>query len=291
MPYPAAPGRRMALDADGTIGFNMYVAGSVPNYTSGWEQQTLTEMVRRQKITDGDANAYVGGSDDGRRGFGYIFPEPRDLDGVWVRFYESGNNINSQGRLVSSVDSTDGISGTWVEESPDMPSVSSAASSFREQIFPLAALGVRCIEVDNANDDSNCRGINFHVYGSIAAGATPDRLLFIDELTGLEFSGPVDFGDVPRGSISTRQFRVRNNSATQTASTISLAFEDILMGQAAAWLSVAEGAGSYSSPLLLSAPLAPGATSDLLTLRQSVAGGVVLGPQAPRMRTSGVTWS
>ncbi|MCH7473667.1 MAG: hypothetical protein IIA27_03255, partial [Gemmatimonadetes bacterium] len=137
------------------------------------------------------------------------------------------------------------------------------------------------------------------VYGLISSGETPDRILFLDEATGLEFgtggSTPdiMDFGDRPRGSIIDHEFRLRNNSTVAgnnlTATTIVLTRE-AQHGDMDMWMTYdLDGGGFMTTETVTS--LAPETNSALLTMRLDVDDAAVLFVWAARTRVAVTTWA
>jgi hypothetical protein len=110
---------------------------------------------------------------------------------------------------------------------------------------------------------------HFDIYGAIASGETPDRLLFIADATGTEYGAPQDYGDRPRGSAVDVDIRIKNNSGTLQANTI-----DVTRGRtetappdASSWYTLDNGGGFGASFQVAS--LGSGA-SDTFTLRQNI---------------------
>jgi hypothetical protein len=125
-----------------------------------------------------------------------------------------------------------------------------------------------------------------HLYGAKAAGQTPDDLIFIDHDTtpGVEFTAPEDFGDRPLGTTVTRQFRVKNASATKTASTISVACNDddfAISTDGTTWVVT-----------INIASLAPGAESSTMYVRNTTPNpGALLGPRFARLVALVGSWA
>jgi hypothetical protein len=109
---------------------------------------------------------------------------------------------------------------------------------------------------------------SLEVYGVIAAGQTPDRVLFINDDTGLEYIIPQDYGDIPRGSARDITVRTKNNSGTKTANSIDISRQNLEAGQdSSGWYTMDNGAG-FSSGFTITS-LGAGA-EDSWTLRQNI---------------------
>ena len=202
----------------------------------------------------------------------FIFPELRDIDGTYLL----GENWNSAG-LLHSADTTNGLDGTWTLQSSVVATISNVVSAvdmipdYREGIYSWAVSSKRAIQAWYSNSsglDRNCI-YGFEVYGEIASGETPDRLLFIDDETGLEYGVPQDWGNRPRGAAADKDIRVKNNSGTLTANTITIARGRTSTEEpdCSTWYTMDNGSGFGSSVSITS--LAAG-VSDTWTLRQII---------------------
>lgn len=290
--YPNTPGRRMGLDQDGSVLLK-------------WGPDTTNRLViegnatNRDNLNDEEGgtgsstawNAAVSGVNHGGRiMFAWIFPELRDLDGVFIARADGlGLTV-----LESSANTTTGADGTWTTEVANMPDHSTVRPTYRQSIQALGSSGKRGLRVTYLyngglwGDDQGLQA--FHIYGEIAAGETPDRLIFIDETTGLEFTGPVDFAEVPRGSSEDFEWRIRNISAAETANTINYAAEDLYLGSGGWYTHTTPGGAVFSASQSL-ASLAPATTSGLITTRRVTPGGEDLGTHAGRIYLDVDSWT
>jgi hypothetical protein len=310
--YPDAPFRRMAYDADGTIVWWARPDATNNNW-SAINTTTIVEWTTTQKQNSNNEGAQFAVSwehrpgDIGTRFFAWIFPEPRDIYGYYM-FMRSTNGVGLDKvmQLQTSTDSTNGVSGTWtthIVEEDLTANLWHAGSNYsnstayriaiRNQYIPDVRVYRFIIYQVYGLARDPVRVDGSHIYGEIAAGQTPDRLLFIDELTGLEFDAPIDWGDVPRGTTLERDIRIRNNSSTLTAADNDLNFE-ALSGLSDTWHSIKDGGGSFG-PTLNIASIAPGATypaaGDPLTVRLMVAMDEQLSLQASRLRLFTNSWT
>ncbi len=289
--YADVPGARMGLDADGSIllaaelAVGVFTVGMSPR--TEWDVPTQTEKdnVNNEDRLDDWALA---GNDFLTC---MIFPEKRDVDGVFF-----GSPSVTQGGSDYSTDTTNGVDGSWTTLAY-VPASWNDDQQYRTGINAQSLTGVRSVRWFNGATSQDVAAI--HVYGLISSGETPDRILFLDEDTGLEFgtggSTPdiMDFGDRPRGSIIDHEFRVRNNSTVAgnnlTATTIVLTRE-AQHGDMDMWMTYdLDGGGFMTSETVTS--LAPETNSALLTMRLDIDDAAVLFVWAARTRVAVTTWA
>lgn len=288
--YNDAPGARMALDADGSIGF--YQISSSATFGVGdppaaaWNEMTSAERIKMNNEDASDDITLSGGD----YWAGWLFPELRDIDGVFF----ASDNVSGGGSDYST-NTTNAVDGTWTTMS--YVGIQWIADDlYRDNIDAQSLTGVRCVRAFNTSTGADIRGL--HVYGSIASGETPDRLLFLDESSGLEFgqsTAPeiMDFEDRPRGSIIDFEWRLRNNSAVAgnnlTANTITINRE-ALTGVMDTWMTYDEGGGGFMTSESITS-LAPETNSALLTTRLDVADAASLFVWAARTKVAVASWS
>lgn len=250
--YSDVPGPRMAYDRDGTISlYGMSQSESVAT-PGGVNDLTLLN----NESFDGVGSRY----------WTYlIFPQLRDIVGYAIHTSSGDRGIHT------STNTTTGLDGTWtsrgsystVGTTPQMRSISTVNWT-----------GVKAIKVyaDSGAYTWNAVSHNLiHLYGTISAGQTPDRLriwhpTLDQEVTGAYF----DWGDIQRNGASiTKTFRIKNNSAALTANSIVLSSEaltDTTPTNAGQHTFAPDGV-TFSSPLNIG-NLAPGAISSEITVRR-----------------------
>jgi len=273
----------MAMDADGTI-WARYGLGQP---VTEWPSANVTEL-----SDEDDNNLSVRGwaNGQGTAQFVWIFPELREIDGFYGRY-----NNPTISLVETSVDTTNGKDGTWVQAIADYDDSSGIDTfdSYRDEITSLAISSQRAIRARGGVDNSGSETLlvqSWHMYGEISAGETPDRLLWIDEITGLEFTLPLDYGDVPRGSARDRLTRLKNNSGSLTATTLQITAEDLFRGSGA-WYTFDVGGGGFQSTNSDIASLGAGATSGLITIRQIIPDSEILGVHAGRAYVNVDSWA
>ncbi len=288
--YNDAPGARMGWDADGSIllsasvNTGTFTVGQSPG--APWAEASLAN---RQNVNNEDASDdwALSGNDFLAA---LIFPELRDIDGVFF-----ASPTLQTGGSDFSVDTTNAIDGAWTTMSYvgfdwDLD------EEYRDNIDGQSLTGVRCVRFFNSATSIDLSAM--HIYGSIASGETPDRIIFLDEASGLEFgqsTAPeiMDFGDRPRGSIIDHEFRLRNNSTVAgnnlTATTIVLTRE-ALEGVMDTWMTYDEAGGGFMTSETVTS-LAPETNSGLLTLRLDVDPAAQLFVWAARTKVAVTTWA
>lgn len=222
-----------------------------------------------------------------------LFPELREFDGIFIH--------QAQPRAVevlSSGDTTNGIDGSWTTQIANYDQSSKGQTSvyddYRDEITSAAASNIRGIWLDgdftNPAGDDNYWLHAIHVYGEIAAGETPDRLLWVDNSTGSEFGLPVDYGDIPRGSAEDTEVLLRNNSGSLTAASVQITGEALYLNSGS-WYTFKESGGSFQSTLPLSSSIGAGSDSPVLTIRRITPDTETLGLHAGRAQASVGSWS
>lgn len=289
--YNDAPAARMAVSGDGSIGLmaeadgTSFVVGRPPR--SPWLNLSQASM---DMLDSEDASDNIFGNWLDTESC-IIFPEKRDIDGLFLAW----DQIQGGGTS-TSVDTTNGVDGTWVDQSYT-GFVWSADDEYRDNIQAFSLTGIRSVRHYNTANQPDWAA--FHCYGTFASGETPDRIIFLDEGTGLEFgsggSTPdiMDFGDRPRGSIFDHEFRVRNNSTVAgnnlTATTIVLTSE-VREGVMNTWMTYNEAGGAFSASETVTS-LAPETNSALLVMRLDIADAAQLFVWAARTKVAVTTWA
>ena len=289
--YPDVPGHRMAYDLDGT---QVYEVSNSANVT----------QVSAANLANGNAetgtNLY-GFTTNSNRRFAMIFPEKRDVVGVYVQgSFNASTGQSSLYPFESSVDTTNGIDGTWVQVLPGATSalgylVVGAAGAYRNNITAVSCPGVKALRfgaTTSGSAEAHYLDI-FHVYGSLTAGENPDRLELwhptLDQRVGAAY---FDWGDARRGTSATRTFRVKNLSSTLTANNIVVslsALTDTTPSNLSQHSLSADGItfGSTAS----AGTLAPGGISQVLTIKRDTNGSAVLSLWALRIKAAAASWS
>lgn len=288
--YPTPPNHRMAYDRDGSQAFDFQTGTggqALHNYSTAQMQQLNQEAVAQISGSDTAGGTF---HNYGTTCVGVVFPELRD---VYAYFYSETTTNAIAGNFQYSTNTTNGQDGTWTNAQALTAIQSPAGDSWRTGIQTLTtsisgAKGVR-VAYTNANDVLQYQ---FHLYGMPSSGQNPDSLRIWQPVTNAEVTTVFDFGDIARGAAATQQFRVHNQSATKTASTITVSMEALtdaspsLIGQYQLSTDNVTFANSISIP-----NLGPGATSAVLYAKDTVAAGAQTGPWAARIVAAAGTFA
>lgn len=274
----------MAYDADGTVVISAKPIASPMVEVAG----AVTVLMNDESNTNN--GSLTGGTSGGlERRLAWVFPELREFDGFFGSSLQgSANRLLT---LASSGDTTNGVDGTWTTRLADVATgcgnSTTTYDNYRDEIFSVAVGNVRgvrlLVQVDQNQFQSG------HIYGEISPGETPDRLLWIDNTTGLEFNLPIDYGDIPRGSAEDRELKLKNNSASLTAASVQITAEALYLASGA-WYTFSEGA-AFQSTLALAASIGAGASTSTITIRRDTPDSETVGLHAARVYTAVGTWS
>ncbi len=263
--YPDVPAPRMAIDRDGTILVNVDIAASTATQIAGSNIATMNNESSNTYRFSGNNFSYT-------YGLTLIFPQLRTLTGILVQSSESIPTLQW------SPDTTNGLDGVWNTTTPPA-TTGYNKENMRNNIVSLALSGVKAIRLyksETAFGNANvCDIYCWHLYGNIESGQSPDRLRMwhptldepLDDNTSAD-GAFLDFGDVARSTSQDRAFRIKNNSATMTANSISVSI-DVPTDTAptvASQHTLSDG-GAFASSINIG-NLAPGATSSVITIRR-----------------------
>lgn len=272
--YPDSPGRKMNTAEDGTLlhRFQSTNAGTPDRADGPLTEYTATATHDALGAHGSTDIANLGaGSSAGTYGLGFIFPELRDVDGTWAHITP---DPATSGGLLHSADTTNILDGSWTAQSTVLATIfnkigGSGLPSYRDDVYSWTVTSKRGIQIF-----WNVSGIGagfwrgFEIYGEIASGETPDRIIMLDDDTGLEYAIPQDYGDRPRGSAIDKSMRLKNNSGTKQANTIDVARGVIeTVGDSSSWYTFDNGGGFGASFQVSS--LGAGA-SDTFVVRQNI---------------------
>lgn len=283
MPYPAPVGYRMPYDKDGTAGF--YILNGI-----------ITTLTPSQMIAWNDESVGLGFSTsiNPPQYIGLIFPELRDLQG----YYIMTTNVNPA-NLATSTDTTNGLDGTWTVRlvNPVRDENSTTQGIWRTNAQSLSYNGIKAIRFQATNQYNDPMSYRiFHVYGKIAAGQNPNRLIFWDATLDTDLSAaaldPGSAGDVTRGQTYDKTFRIKNNSTTMTATDTIISFEVLtdVTPSLSSQFSLSYNGGAFSGTCTIPS-LAPGAISLPITLRYIVSDTAQTAPAYPRLAAEPTTYA
>lgn len=277
--YPDVPAPRMSFDRDGSVGVRVGSANTI-------QELTLTEMQQINNETNGE----ISNGDVGAR-YAIIFPQLRDLSGYFI--YSGLSSFFKD--LSTSVDTSNGLDGTWVIQSANPSALSTISPGYRANIQSVAWNGVKAVRFRTVDTGWTW---GMHLYGVLSTGQTPDRLRLwhptLDEPlddNNASDGAYLDWGDVARGTTQDRTFRIKNNSASLTANSIALSPQALtdttptIVGQH----TLSDG-GAFSGSINIG-NLSPGAISSVITLRRTIASNATLSLWAGRINVNPGSWT
>lgn len=283
--YPDSPGYRMPIDRDGT---------ELVKVKSG----VITSLTGAQKITLNDEGETalaeeIMDATNPTLDLVAVFPELRDLAGYFWDFQTSIGGIGTYA-VSTSVDSTNGIDGTWVAQGVAVNANGSVKPLYRSNVISMSVPGIKAIRLRITYSSSYTYATvkAFHVYGAITAGQNPDRLeLWHPTLNQRLGYADLDWGNVPRSSTADKTFRVKNRSATLTANAIVVAMDALTdtTPSVPAQHTLSNG-GAFASSQNIGA-LAAGAISGVLTLRRVTPSDAVLSVWSMRVFAEAGSWT
>lgn len=232
--YPDVPSRRFAYHLDGTVvsEYNIQEGSSF----GVWNEQRDMSAANLAAMNGEDFSDIFGGNsiddDNIARFLSFVFPERREVDGVFVSIQSDTFNV-AVTNFDYSTDTTGGRDGTWTTDIANVvETIDSTSPAYRNSITSTAVNNAKAVRQrfdSPVGGQSSWLG-RIHLYGTIAPGETPDRLIFLDTSLGdSAFVKPLDYGDVPRGQTSVRTIKVINNSAGISFSNVVLTALDLVL--------------------------------------------------------------
>jgi len=271
--YPDVPEHRIAYDLDGT---QLFFNGG--QLTLGYLQSANNEA----------DDVIVGGYGNGS--YLFMFPFTLDVRGILARGW---GQVNPYGSVQYSTNTTNGQDGTFVGTSGYSAAGGMGGAAHREQISAVNLTGVRAIyvHVNAAGGQAGCYGL--HVYGGYNVSADLNRLEFWHPTIAERAQAAYfDYGNVPRATTVTKQFRIKNMSPSLTANTITVTFDaltDTSPGTTTTYYVSTDGINFYGSRVLAS--LAPGALSPVMWVRRVTPSNAVIGVWDNRMKATVTSWT
>jgi hypothetical protein len=272
--YPALPDHRMAYDRDGTIGFQIDLDTNTVAQLSTAELQTINNEAMDWVSARNHAShaSYTG----------LIFPEHRDI----TAYFLANNGGAIANDLRTSPDTTTGLDGTWTSRIPSyIPTQTIVSPGYRNAIQVVSWTGIKALRFTAGAFFDNDSIYALHLYGNISTGETPDRLRLWHPTLDQEVDGDYfNWNDIQRGSSGTKQFRVKNNSSTLTASAITVAVEALTDTSPTV-------VGQHSLDISSIASLAPGVISSVITLTRTTPLNAILSIWAARVVAAAGSWA
>jgi hypothetical protein len=264
---------RMPWHVDGTI----FLTSDSGNTTYLQTSTTMQQMNDEDGSNVGErmTNAYGGY-------YIFLFPQLRDIAG----YFWAQNSAGNGGTIQTSVNTTNGIDGTWTTQVASRVNVNGLAT-WRLGVQALSVTSVKAIRFsDNMGGGEAVHAI--HIYGKRQAGTAPVDSLDIWHPT---LDQPIsatpallDMAEVARLATATKTFRVKNLSSSKTANTVGVALviETDAPVSLVGTIQFSFGGGAYANTASLG-NLAAGAISGLVTVRYSPGASASLGPYVQRI--------
>lgn len=288
--YPDIPATRFALDQDGSVLKWRNISSG-----SGWTD--ITGQIATVQDAGNDDYFTLTTNVDQVWELALAFPEPRTLNAMFLALSAVESGSYPSPTFYYSTDTTDGTDGSWTPFTGPTRRVSEGTLKpyYRDSIGsfgPLANVtGFRWRQQFNngLNQDANNRIYAMHVYGTRPT-ASVDRLGFWDPSSDQAINAAaLDFGDHPQGTTTTRQFRIKNLSSTQTATSIDIAVDD-LDNEFNGNLELSTDDTTYL-PSINIGDLGPGVISSTLYVKRTVPGSETPTQRAARLLANASSWS
>lgn len=281
--YPDVPAPRMAYDMDGSTMFMLNPNTNALTLLSGGGLASLNSET-------GTAAVFGYGSGGYYRGI--IFPQLRDVSAYFIN--NNGNTYQwSYGATQVSTNTTNGIDGTWttIESNFSFSTIANYRSAIKTVTGATGIIAIRFYAGAGPGSITNNWGA-FHLYGQYSAAG--DRLLMWDPALDQALGGAaLDFGDVQQGNIQTKTFRIKNQSATLTANSITIddqALTDFTPSIPPQYDYSLDGGATYTQTLSIG-NLGPGAISSVITVRKSTPNNAALSLHTLRITATASSWS
>lgn len=282
--YTDSPSWRIAYDEDGTQGYKVDSFNVITDLASGALVKINNDSFDQTTEHFMAADALV-----------LIFPCLMDIDAMFASINPDSGSIsyNRPAAVKTSVDTTNGVDGTWVTQTVGSAISNTGKVAIRENIVAGTWGGIRAVKLYGMNSGAGGLFQNVHLYGEPTAGQTLDRLvLWHPTLNQRVTPAYFDWGDVPRGSSADKTFRVKNLSAALTANAPRISLETLDDGSPSVpgYHTLSKGSGFASQQTL--ANIAPGAISaETCTLRRTVPTNAQLGLWDLRIQAEATSWS
>lgn len=276
--YPDVPGNRIPYDRDGT-----QVVWLNQNYTAVGGTTSQAKMTALN--SEGLAMTSPGGSYPNNPGTAFLFPVPMDIVGGLV-LCEGGYNASA---FQSSTDTTNGLDGTWTTATALGSTAGTSLVALRNNITSCSLTGIIGFRFKQLYN----RYYAIHLYGQPSTGQTLNNLVIYDVTQPQRVGGAYfDFGDVPRGSVHDKLFRVKNVSATETAYSVTLGIETLTDASPsfAGQHTLSTDGVTFAATASIG-DLAPGAISGQITLRQTLLTNAALSLWWARVHADADHWA
>lgn len=279
--YTDSPSWRIAYDEDGTQGFKVTDAGVITDLPG-------SDLVKlNNDAMAGDVIASLGATE----AVCLIFPCLMDIDACLALSDSFGSGNNRPTVIKTSVNTTNGVDGTWVTQTVGSAVAHSGKEAIREDIVSGTWGGIRAAKF-YGSEGFEQEYHTIHLYGEPTTGQTLDRLVLWHPTLDQRVSAAYfDWGNTPRASSADKTFRVKNLSPTLTATSPRISTETLDDGSPSVpgYHTLSKGAGFASQQNL--ANIGPGAISaEICTIRRTTPSNAQLGLWDLRIQAEATTW-
>lgn len=292
--YPDVPDARMPYDVNGTQVYNINT--HVPALVSGGNVTKLNSEFGDNLggPNNGPSGSLDTSAGDTINGLLFLFPQAMDISSIWVA---SSWGVSTYD-VYTSVDTTNGVDGTWVQRTNNHVADGITVSpNYRNNIFAIPATGAIAVKITDVQGGSTGRFLcNVHIYGHPTASS--DRLEFWHPtLDQPLYATPafLDWAEVARGTGSppVKDVRLKNLASLLTANSITVSHETLTDNtnqfKNAHTLSV-DGGTTYTSTVNIPS-LAPGAISGFIRVKYAPLITDELSLHAGRLKTDTGSWT
>lgn len=223
--YAEVAEHRMPYDIDGTeVGFRYQSGASLSTLFGNGVSSWLNSQSKQNLNREDRAQTWGAYDNYPALGFWFFFPELREVNKIGIQYPANAISVPTEKLIQGSVDTTNGMDGTWETAVYSFPTPSADLDNWRDGIFtvsfsgPIKAFRFGIREHTAAKEIKVC---GIHIYGRKFAGEQPDDIVFCDT-SGNELTSLIDWSDRPEGTTQIKAVKVKNTSTNKIANNINL---------------------------------------------------------------------
>ncbi|AHM57232.1 hypothetical protein EAL2_c19510 [Peptoclostridium acidaminophilum DSM 3953] len=286
--YPAVLEHRIAYDIDGTeVGYRYMSDVSLSTIFGNGVSSWLDSQSKQNLNREDRAQEWGKYDNDPGLAFWFFFPELREINKMGVQYPASGISNPTERLIQGSVDTTNGMDGTWETAVYSYPTPTADLDNWRDSMFTISFSGpVKALRfgIRHSSAAEIIKVCGIHIYGRKAAGEQVDDVAFCDSL-GNELTSLIDWEDRPEGTTQIRSIKIKNASTSKIANGVNLQLNhsDFTM----AW----SPDGPWQSVLDI-ASIGPGSLSSTVYIRNALLPPLLaLGPKSARIIATVGSWA